>query len=179
MHNLSIAARTHNSRRRLRRKCWWSGHFYVKPHEFPVLPSAQKSDGGTPFPSHASRIVARVRASSIVETPTLRRLSIHAAVLSVAAVIRVSASSGRRMCSLRRLPVTTQRHTQLVLSLLPQLSLQQPKTLSSVAVRQYHQAVNSKRPWPNQPANTDPQLKAAASPLVLVVRLPLRYAASR
>jgi hypothetical protein len=29
----------------------------------------------------------------------------------------------------------------------------------------------------NKSANTDPQLKAAASPLMLVVRLPLRYAA--
>src|SRR5437868_6120420 len=25
------STRTHNSRRRLRRKCWWSGHFYVMP----------------------------------------------------------------------------------------------------------------------------------------------------
>jgi hypothetical protein len=29
----------------------------------------------------------------------------------------------------------------------------------------------------NKSANTDPQLKAAASPRMLVVRLPLRYAA--
>jgi hypothetical protein len=26
------STRTHNSRRRLRRKCWWSGHFYVMSH---------------------------------------------------------------------------------------------------------------------------------------------------
>src|SRR5437016_4385013 len=26
------STRTHNSRRRLRRSCWWSGHFYVRPH---------------------------------------------------------------------------------------------------------------------------------------------------
>jgi hypothetical protein len=30
---------------------------------------------------------------------------------------------------------------------------------------------------PNKPANTDPQQHKAASPLMLVVRLPLRYAA--
>jgi hypothetical protein len=30
----------------------------------------------------------------------------------------------------------------------------------------------------NKPANADPQLKAAASPLMLVVRLPLRYASA-
>jgi hypothetical protein len=29
---------------------------------------------------------------------------------------------------------------------------------------------------PNKSVNSDPQLKAAASPLMLVVRLPLRYA---
>lgn len=27
------SARTHNSRLRLRRSCWWSGHSYVVPHE--------------------------------------------------------------------------------------------------------------------------------------------------
>jgi hypothetical protein len=27
------STRTHNSRRRLRRLCWWSGHFYVKRHD--------------------------------------------------------------------------------------------------------------------------------------------------
>jgi hypothetical protein len=32
---------------------------------------------------------------------------------------------------------------------------------------------------PNKPANTDPQQQEAASPQVLVVRLPLRYAAGR
>jgi hypothetical protein len=26
------STRTHNSRTRLRRTCWWSGHFYVRPH---------------------------------------------------------------------------------------------------------------------------------------------------
>src|SRR5438105_12303218 len=26
------STRTHNSRRRLRRLCWWSGHFYVRHH---------------------------------------------------------------------------------------------------------------------------------------------------
>jgi len=26
------STRTHNSRRRLRRECWWSGHFYVMSH---------------------------------------------------------------------------------------------------------------------------------------------------
>jgi len=31
----------------------------------------------------------------------------------------------------------------------------------------------------NKSANTDPQQQEAASPLMLVVRLPLRYAASR
>ena len=30
------STRTHNSRRRLRRKCWWSGHFYVKAHKMKV-----------------------------------------------------------------------------------------------------------------------------------------------
>jgi hypothetical protein len=28
----SQSTRTHNSRRRLRRRCWWSGHFYVMSH---------------------------------------------------------------------------------------------------------------------------------------------------
>ena len=32
------STRTHNSRRRLRRKCWWSGHFYVMPlSRWPLL----------------------------------------------------------------------------------------------------------------------------------------------
>jgi hypothetical protein len=83
------------------------------------------------------------------------------------------------MRSLRRLQGTTQRHTPLVLFPLPQRSLQQPKTLSLLAWRQYHLAVNLKRHWPNQPANTDPQQQEAASPQVLVVRLPLRYGAGR
>jgi hypothetical protein len=138
-----------------------------------------KADEGTSFPSQASRGAAPVRASSIVVTPTLRRPSIHAAVPSVTAVIPVNASSGRRMRRLRRPLVTTQRHTPLVPSPLPQRSLQQPKTLSPLPRRQYHQAVNPKRHWPNQPANTDPQQQEAASPQMLVVRLPLRYAAGR
>jgi hypothetical protein len=41
------STRTHNSRRRLRRSCWWSGHFYVKSQNEARLRLRGAGDAGS------------------------------------------------------------------------------------------------------------------------------------